>query len=171
MVDPVGPMVQQTFTIRLHVYACYTKSSVFSKTQSTQSTQEYYCQHHWTVVRDRLLYHHISHNGKLGKGFSTEPWCSPTFTTKLLLSPARVTTMLTPLYSACTSHSSTPDFLMANLNNLVTSFGTISSAFSTSAKASYNLFFLASTICCIMNMTSLVPFLDINRNCTSSSCT
>ena len=39
MVDPVGPMVQQTFTIRLHVYACYTKSSVFSKTQSTQSTQ------------------------------------------------------------------------------------------------------------------------------------
>ena len=39
MIDPVGPMIQQTFTIRLHVYACYTKSSVFSKTQSTQSTQ------------------------------------------------------------------------------------------------------------------------------------
>ena len=120
----------------------------------------------------KWLYHHISHNGKLGKGFSTEPWCSPTFTTKLLLSPAHVTTMLTHLYSAitaCTSHSSTPDFLMAHLNNLVTSIGTLSSAFSTSAKASYNFFFLASIICCIMNMASLVPFLGINRNCTSSS--
>ena len=38
MVDPVGPMVQQTFTIRLHVNACYTKSSVFSKTVNTVNT-------------------------------------------------------------------------------------------------------------------------------------
>ena len=37
MIDPVGPMVQQTFTIRLHVYACYTKSSKSSRKHSQHS--------------------------------------------------------------------------------------------------------------------------------------
>ena len=70
-------------------------------------------------------------------GLSTDPWCKPTFTSKLSLSPAFVLTIVqASVYNAITvrmSHSSTPSFRKAHLT---TSLGTLSNAFS--AEIVYN---------------------------------
>src|SRR2546425_6076015 len=74
---------------------------------------------------------------------STDPWCTPTLTSKLSLSsPFLLTAVVTPSYKLLitfTIHSYTPTCLRAHHK---TSCGTLSNAFSKSTKAIHNSFCL-----------------------------
>src|SRR5206468_1477367 len=93
------------------------------------------------------------------KELSTEPWCTPTFTSKssLMLS-LTLTAVFTSSYNDCitlTSHSSTFRFLRDHQR---ISLRTLSNAFSKSTKAIHSSFFLhryLSCSCLTMNMASV----------------
>src|SRR5206468_1237713 len=90
------------------------------------------------------------------KGLSTEPWCTPIFTSS---------------YIDCitlTNHSSTFSFLRDHQR---ISLGTMSNAFSKSTKAIHSSFFLhryLSCSCLTMNMASVVPLPLLKPNCIPS---
>src|SRR5206468_3174192 len=106
------------------------------------------------------------------KGLSTEPWCTPTFTSKssLMLS-LTLTAVFTSSYIDCitlTNHSSTFSFLRDHQR---ISLGTLSNAFSKSTKAIHSSFFLhryLSCSCLTMNMASVVPLPLLKPNCIPS---
>src|SRR3989442_5497225 len=105
-------------------------------------------------------------------GLSTDPWCTPTLTSKLSLSsPFLLTAVVTPSYillMTFTIHSSTPTCLKAHHK---TSCGTLSKAFSKSTNAIHSSFCLPrnfSCTCLTIKIASVVPLPGLNPNCISS---